>query len=233
MSLLKNAISRPQEQEIYFQRLMQYSPTDLCQLLSNLIGKMALMSKSFRDVKKANYELGPWCANRVWFYALAEHEAEKLVAKLRKLYIKASGDEAENSLDFSNSVADLKSAINIVTQHPYSSPKPTLRDETDGDISTKVLELFRYVHHVYSSNENEKCIIFVEKRITARLLLDLFQNLDIPNIKLGTLIGSRDWEVGDSKVTYRQQMETIVDFKAGKLNCLVDAHWFDEVNDTS
>lgn len=110
----------------------------------------------------------------------------------------------------------LRKARRLVQDHVFEAPDP----ETS-DLSSKVVLLHRFLKHVYAEETSDKCIIFVNRRYTARVLGALLVEVGSPHMKLGILIGTRAGGAGDENVTFRQQMITVSQFRRGKLNCLI------------
>ena len=74
------------------------------------------------------------------------------------------------------------------------------------------------------ADEIAKCIVFVKRRYTARLLADLMaseREIGSPNLRIGLLIGTRYGDPGDVRFSFRQQIITLNKFRKGEINCLV------------
>ena len=65
-----------------------------------------------------------------------------------------------------------------------------------------------------------------KKKNTDFEISNRFCRIDIPNLRLGLLIGTRPGDAGDVKISFRQQVLTLRDFKEGSINCLVGSLCF-------
>ena len=98
------------------------------------------------------------------------------------------------------------------------------RKPTEENMSSKVMVLKKCLDHIFERSYETRCIVFVRRRYTARILAELFTKLAIPNLHLGLLIGTRSGEAGDVKISFRQQLLVLKSFKDGDVNCLVSQY---------
>lgn len=223
LSLVRNSISRPTEIVVVYQKLRRSYATSLCALIKDRFGDMEVFSRLIATAQSATSSLGEWCADHFWSMALADTESLKVERILERSYRPDEGKrilfpEGENSpvhlLD-----AELKrvrEAKSLVQGWTFPAPKPE-----ENIISSKVLLLYKYLGRVFEKPSDNRCIIFVEKRYTARLLLELFKQINMPLVRLGLLIGTRYGDAGDLKLSFRQQVLTLTKFRKGEINCLV------------
>ena len=90
---------------------------------------------------------------------------------------------------------------------------------TPQHLSSKVLHLHRKLARFYGENENTRCIVFVEQRLTAQIMADVFTTLSIPNLRTGILVGVSGNTTGGQTDTWRQHEKTMDEFRAGIINC--------------
>ena len=185
--------------------------------MKSKFGDLKGLSKLFQFSREASSQLGEWCADQVWSLGLADEEARKVERKAERLFLAEKETRPIEVLDAE--IAELREAMSMVKDHIFLPPS------TSGNkISPKVRFLQEYLQLVFEKPSDAKCIVFVKRRYTARLLGELFARIGTPHLRLGILIGTRQGEAGDVKVTFRQQVVTLVKFRKGDLNCLVRSY---------
>ncbi|KAL8677900.1 MAG: hypothetical protein Q9186_005711 [Xanthomendoza sp. 1 TL-2023] len=214
LALLRTSVSRPNEEVLKYAKPQYPYNTRLCQELEARFGHMKTLSEFFRDSKNAASELGEWCADQLWSYAMAEKEAVKLERKIEKIFDNERNRKPVEVLD--NEVRDLREAQTFVKGWTFKEPVMEVNS-----LSSKALVLWQYLNLIYERPTDARCIVFVKLRSTARLLGELFARIGSPHLRLGILIGTRQGDPGDVKLTFRQQMMTLHKFKKGDVNCLV------------
>lgn len=166
---------------------------------------------------RATSELGEWCADHVWRLALKDEEARKIERKTERLREARSCKKVDAELD------RIRKAQQSVDQWDFlEAPNSNLPN----NVSSKVSLLNQYLQLIFRRSLNTRCIVFVNRRYTARILAEMFSRIDIPNLRLGLLIGTRPGDAGDVKISFRQQVLTLRDFKEGSINCLVGSPGF-------
>ncbi|KAK3903921.1 dicer-like protein 1 [Staphylotrichum tortipilum] len=199
----------------YARRLPDWE-TELNQSLKELVGGYKVFSKSFAFTATIAAELGPWCADRYWQLFFTEGEMKKLELKTEHEVLR----ESAYSQNTGERVDKVRQARELVDRHRFTRPTSTLKH-----LSSKVLLLFRILRDQFSNvDHNRRCIVFVKQRNTASLLADLLQQPEtrIPGLEPGVLVGGGRPESGweKQKVTYREQVLTIIKFRKGTLNCI-------------
>ncbi|KAI9826040.1 MAG: Dicer-like protein 1 [Thelocarpon impressellum] len=216
LTLLQRAVHRPAEQIVSYDRLVKPYNTPLTQKLEALVGNLEILSKSFYFAQVASSELGPWCVDRMWYSTFGPDEDRKLERKLERDFLAINRQlEAMTVLD--EDQARLEQAREVVRAHTFGDPSPSLHD-----LSSKVLLLQDYLKQRFERPTDDRCIVFVQRRSTARLLEDLFSrpNIGTPNLRVGLLVGARKGEVNDISVTFRYQVLMLTRFRKGLINCL-------------
>ncbi len=215
LSLLRNSISRPYESIAVYKRLEYAYETPLCSSLKAKFGDLEVLSKNFKNAKEAAPHLGQWCADQLWRIALAEDVSTgKVERKTERLFLRDRGNQPIEVLN--KEMDRLKDARDIVGHWAFG--EPTLKGNS---VSSKVSLLHNYLCLIFEKPTDAKCIIFVKRRYTARLLGQLLVKMGSDNLRLDLLIGSRPGEVGDVKFSFRQQVLTLMKFRRGDLNCLI------------
>lgn len=223
LSLVRNSISRPNELVVEYKKLRSPYATPLCALLKDRFGDIEVLSGLFTIARDATSYLGEWCADHLWSMALADTESLKLERKLERSFrpddgkrILFPGEENPPIHLLDAELIRIREAKSIVQGWTFSAPKLE-----ENIISSKVLLLCRYLGCVFEKPSDNRCIIFVKQRYTARLLVELFKQINIPLVRLGLLIGTRYGDAGDLKLSFRQQVLTLTKFRKGEINCLV------------
>jgi len=207
--------------------------TELNQGLKELVGGHSVFRKPFAFTATAAAELGPWCADRYWQLFFRGDDVVRLESRTERELLRVSA----YSQGMGEQINKVRDAHQLVNQHNFV--RPSLDPEI---LSSKVILLFRVLRNQFSSvDHNRRCIVFVRQRNTATLLADLLQQpeMKIPGLEPGVLV--RSWPVAikcthanirqvgggrpeaswdNQKVTYREQVLTIIKFKKGELNCI-------------
>lgn len=213
LSLLRNAISRPQEKVALYTRLSHTHDTPLCSLLRSKFGDLESLPKVFGFAREATSQLGDWCADQVWRFALAEEESRKVERKMERMFLRDQENRPMEMLD--KELVRLREAKQIVSE--WITPPLVLEGN---NLSPKVVLLHQYLKLTFEKPTDAKCIIFVKRRKTARLLAQLFRDIGTPHLRPDLLIGSGFGDFGDVRVSFRQQILTLMKFKKGEINCL-------------
>ena len=208
------SISKPDESIAAYAPLCHPYQTRLCAELEARFGDIAVLSKLFRFSRAATSELGEWCADVVWTLGLAIEEARKVEGKLERSFLADEDNRPIEMLDAE--LRRLREARDVVSNWTLLPPL------AEGNLlSPKVLLLKNYLELVFEKPTGARCIVFVKRRYTARVLAELFAQWKMPNLHLGLLIGTRQGDPGDVKISFRQQVLTLMKFKKGEVNCLV------------
>ena len=203
---------KPEELNEYYDPLPYPFETALWWELRKSFGHLKYLTKTFQFAKHASSELGSWCSDQVWSYALDEEEAMKLERTLeRKFMERGDGDPELLNTD----LRQLGQIRDIVMAHPFREPKVDLND-----LSSKVLKLHECLQDRFEAPTEQKCIVFVQQRYTAKLLADLFSRIGASKLKTGTLVGAGNGDLGDLNLSFRKQVLTLTRFRKGELNCL-------------
>lgn len=214
MSMVRNAVSRPNETVALYERPGAPYLTPLSARLKDIFGDLEAVRKVLAFAMDASSQLGEWCSDHVLYMALKDEEAHKIRRTTERHFTAARDSRPVKQLD-----ADLErieEARNFIKNEQSPEPEPS-----ETNMSSKVMALKRCLDHVFKDSSRTRCIVFVKRRYTARILSELFKKLEIINMKLGLLIGTRPGEAGDVKISFRQQVLALKSFRDGDVNCLV------------
>ncbi|KAI9045212.1 putative RNA helicase/RNAse III [Aspergillus affinis] len=211
-NLLRQVVSRPVEKVWAYDRLETPFATMLYSTMENRFGDMAALEGISRFARLASSELGKWCSDQAWIHALADDVLPKLENTVSKLL--QSGSSSQIPETAYKEISRIKEASEIVKKHTFGNPS------FPGELSSKVQLLCDELKACFGSSTETKCIVFTQKRYTARMLFELFTKLEIPFIRPGVLIGVRSGDVAGMNVTFRQQFLALVKFRSGEINCL-------------
>lgn len=219
LSLLRASISRPKESIITYPRLRAPYLTELSSRLKDMFKDLDAVQKLLAFAREASSELGEWCSDHVWRLALKDEEARKMEHKTERLF--QTKNSARSMENFDADLERIREAQDLVQNKWHFQGPITDTHSCSNSLSPKVNRLKEYLDLTFRKPSGTRCIVFVRRRYTARLLVELLAECNNPLMRLGVLIGSRYGESGDVRVSYREQIRTLKDFKNGGINCLV------------
>ena len=137
---------------------------------------------------EASRELGGWCADLIWTFCLSEDECKKLLAKTERQH--HAGKVLEPLAFLEAHKSQLEEARNLVKSHLLDPPCYDPASDFSSNLSSKVVMLVRYLKERFERSTDDKCIVFVRQRYTARLLTKLFSHPSIrtPYLNVGSLV---------------------------------------------
>ncbi|KAG0652829.1 ATP-dependent helicase DCL1 [Hyphodiscus hymeniophilus] len=180
-----------------------------------------VFKKPLTFARDATKELGSWCADQVWSFCLNDEEMKKLQASTERQYhVKKVAPPMEL---LEKSRVQLAEAEAVVKGHTFELPD--YHDQLSvatTNLSSKAVMLISILKERFERPTDDKCIVFVQKRYTARALAILFSqpNIGTPHLKVGRLVGTRKGDAGDSNTSFRDQVITMMNFRKGIINCL-------------
>lgn len=187
--------------------------SDLYKIMKDRFGDIASLEGIFRFAWNATSELGKWCSERAWAYTLGDDVLPKLEGKVSKLLNSDAPTRIPETAY--KEIARIKEASDIVRNYPSNHPN------APGELSPKVRLLCDKLSQYFEQPTDTKCIVFTERRRTAKVLLELFSTLNMPHLRPGVLVGVRSGDIAGMNTTFRQQFVTLVKFRKGEINCLV------------
>jgi endoribonuclease Dicer len=213
LTILRQVVNRPNEEVWIYDKLQPPFTSDLYKLMESRFGDISHLEPVFRFARHATSELGTWCADRVWVSALADDVLPKVEGSIGGK--RQSTGLGQLPKDVHRDITRIKEASELVESHPPNDPG------APEALSSKVRVLWKEISQCFGQETNTKCIVFTEKRYTAKVLFDLFTVLNVPGLRPGVLIGVRSSDRIGMNVTFRQQILTMVRFRTGEINCLV------------
>lgn len=165
--------------------------TPLLQQMLDKLRTNKVFKKPLTFSREATRELGSWCADQIWLFCLSDDEIKKLQARTERQYhAKKVADPLEV---LEKHRLQLSEAQVVVKAHTFSPPdyKVLLSGQvSSNNLSSKVVLLVQYLKERFERPTEDKCIIFVKKRYTARALAMLFSNskMGTPHLHVGTLV---------------------------------------------
>jgi endoribonuclease Dicer len=161
------ALQKQIEETVYYDSLKfpEESKTALRELIIGQVLQNAQFKASFDFTEEASSTLGSWCADQYWHLLVTENETTQLAARTDRDFARTFASiNADGATDAIRRVRDIvrNNALGIVRP---SSP----------ELSVKVRKLHEILLHAFTFNGTKRCIVFVEKRYTACLLSNLYQ----------------------------------------------------------
>lgn len=186
-------LSSQQEQSARYATLGSEYETPLCKQMLERINN-PIFRKPLLFARSATRELGSWCADQVWPFCLSEDETKRLLAKTEYNYHKSmnkSNVQAPLAI-LEKHKAMLQEAREIVKSHEFEQPNfdPDAGNFTSTNLSSKVVLLVQYLRERYERPTEDKAIVFVRQRYTARILTRLLSHPKIAtsHLRVGTLV---------------------------------------------
>ncbi|KAH7116051.1 dicer-like protein 1 [Dendryphion nanum] len=213
LKLLQNDITLPEEEVAVYDRLIPAFETPFHQELKMRFGNIEPLQRLFKDSVLLSSELGRWASDVYWSFALSEIEGRK-VERRQELRHHRVDTNIRKISDLDKQIAQIREASEYVQGHDFGVPSPTA-----ADLSEKVLLLRHWLGRYYVRTGDALCIVFVERRATARLLNLIFSHIGGPFLHTDILVGNNS-RIGDQKVSLRTQIMTLAKFRRGELNCL-------------
>ncbi|TGO53403.1 hypothetical protein BCON_0124g00210 [Botryotinia convoluta] len=228
-SLLQYSIKGKPETLAYYDPLGPKFNTPLYLQMLPLLKDNPIFRKPFVFGTEASRTLGSWCVDQIWTFCLQEEESKKLQAKTEQAHHKRRVPEPLEVLE--KRKEQLEEAKSIVKNHTFEPPHFASRLSDDlttnvyysNNLSTKVVALLSILKDRFQRPTDDKCIVFVRERYTARLLASLLSTPEAgtPFLKVAPLVGTTSASAGEMHITFRSQTLTMHDFRNGKINCLI------------
>ncbi|KAH8714061.1 hypothetical protein GQ44DRAFT_689075 [Phaeosphaeriaceae sp. PMI808] len=210
--LAANQISKPTEEVTLYARLKNGFATPLHNDIKARYADVVPFQKFFAASKVHASELGRWASDMYWSFAFTDEQSRKLENREAFNYNRAP--KLVSTKDFDAEMQRLKEAANFVQQHDFGFPSLSAQD-----VSSKVQSLYYLLNLYYEKSDTAHCIVFVQKRQTARLLKLIFNHIGGPNLHCGVLVGINA-RAGEDNISLRSQILTLQKFRRGELNCL-------------
>lgn len=213
MTLVSKAVSRPTEKILQYASAVKPFETQLYLALKTAFGDEPCFEPIFERAKQISSHLGRWCSDTYLKYALNDDKVRKLEMRIERKFHARRADKDVAELD--DQLAEVRNASSMAQQYVLLPPKLDTYD-----LNSKVLELKYWLSGRYERPSDHRCIVFVDKRHTARLLHLLFKEIGGQHIRSAFLIGANQTDFDEDSVSFRQQVLTLAKFRKGEINCL-------------
>ncbi|KAI9675974.1 MAG: Dicer-like protein 1 [Bathelium mastoideum] len=224
LSLIQRYISRPAEEIATYDLLQTPFEAPLHQKLQADFGDLRLFRKLFTSSKTIASELGPWCADAWWLMGLEENKLARLAKKAEHQETLSNGHVPKNSSS-PEAIAQLDDDIDLLGKASRVAQAYCLglpRTEQSDDLSSKLRNLIRWIRIHYEHSTSARCIVFVERRDTARLLEKIFkyEHVSGPYLRAAFFVGSGSTGLEEMATSTRQQLLIMTKFRRGEVNLL-------------
>ena len=222
-SKIKDFVNRPEEDRLFFEPLKDATESQLYKAIESHCVDVEHFRRLFRSAKLIRNELGRWCSNEYWSFAFSDEIAKKQEMKAEQSYSQERVKKSQE--DLTNEIKQLQEARSVIdgdqTGTPnLSSPKDVETDVDEHAITDKVRQLHAYLNRHFERPTDTRCLVFVERRHTARLLNRVFEHLGNANLRPGELFGSNSQSQDGAYLSFKEQAKTLLDFRKGHINCL-------------
>ncbi|EWC48641.1 hypothetical protein DRE_01863 [Drechslerella stenobrocha 248] len=221
-SLLRKFFTKPEEMTLEYIGLKNPRSTKLNSALWPY-RKTKCLQPIFRFIDDvASRDLGPWCTDHIWQISLTELETTRQERRAgAKSMINQHYGTSDGIDDVDREIRQLKEARKIIETHKFEEPELNL-----DTFSPKLYVLLHFLVNSFQEHPDYKCIIFVTRRYTAQcievILTKIFKQYGMDQaIRLGILVGTSGFQLGNDSMTFRAQTLALHRFRKGNLNCLV------------
>jgi endoribonuclease Dicer len=193
-SLLQYTVTSKQEQLAKYAALGPKFETPLYKEMYARFKSNAVLNKPLLYAIEASRELGSWCSDHIWPFVLNEEETKKLQAKTERKYHAKKVREPLEVLE--KNKHKLQEARDIVEAYTFDPPNFDPQSRTSTNLSSKVVTLITYLKERFERPTDDKCIVFVRQRYTARLLANLLSHPQIgtPYLLAGALVSTQNFD---------------------------------------
>ena len=213
MSLV-DAVKKPTEQVQRYAALSRPLASPLLQACNNRYSHILVFHRSIQKWQLLARELGYWCADQYLIDKLSERRLRRFESAAEQRFHAQSQNNDISELD--DELAELRSAIAYVQSEGLKIATAEINATT---LSSKVLELHKYLQGHFERPTSQRCIVFVDRRDAARLLHKTFQKIGSQHMLSAFLIGGNK-DVDEDHFSFRQQVMTLMKFRRGEVNCL-------------
>ena len=212
LALLRNSIARPQELVLDYEAPLR-TVHPLNRKLHSEFGGAPMFARWFERATIAATELGSWCADQFWMSIFSADGLQKLEEEVETDYHARGAPRAL----IDQHVELLRKAKDIIDD---ATDDRLLPSRENGSLSSKVQVLESFLQSLYSQPSDTRCIVFVRRRSTARLLAKLFDQIRLRYMRHAVLMGTRKAEEGDPSISIHAQLLALTKFRKGEYNLL-------------
>ena len=209
---LTDAVKQRTEAVLSYETLPQPFETRLLQTVKTQYGHVEIFQKIFEASPEIARHLGSWCADQYLFNSLSEERLRRYEIDTERNFYTHSVQRPVEELD--RKQAELRSALKFMQKE-----RSKASDIVEGYLSSKVRKLQMYLYQHFVTPSSQRCIVFVERRDTARLLDAVFRKIGTQHMRSAFLVGGGT-DMYEGNFTFRQQVMTLSKFRKGDINCL-------------
>lgn len=186
-TLASFTISLKQEQLAKYAALGSKFETPLYQIMYEKFKTNPVFKKPLLYSHQASRDLGAWCEDQVWKFCLTEGEVQKLLANTERQHHARKTAEPLEVLE--KLKLQIQEAQDILKSWNFEMPHYDASGFSN-NLSSKVVLLIQYLKERFERQTDDKAIVFVQQRYTARLLTNLFSfaNIGTPYLRCGALV---------------------------------------------
>ncbi|KIV99210.1 uncharacterized protein PV09_09074 [Verruconis gallopava] len=203
--------NKAEEIVLWFQTLQDPFKSPLHLQIEQHLCHIPAYKRLLRISQNFSSELGHWAADKFWEITLRESEKNVAEAHLYMTWEKYTDHGIEIT---DTQLKALRRAFDVVRGHHFGLP-----EVRSPDLSSKVLELHRFLIDHYEGYSKVRCLVFVEQRATARMLLEIFSKIGATYLRPGLLTGQVS-KGGDEHISLQKQVQIMAKFRNGEVNCL-------------
>lgn len=161
--------------------------TPLYEMMFERLKTNPVFKKPLLYSHQASKDLGAWCSDQMWKFCLTDDEVKKLLANTERHHHSRKGGEPLEVLE--KRKAQIQEAQDLVKAWNFEEPHLDV-SRFSNNLSSKVVLLVQYLRERFERPTDDKAIIFVKERYTARLLANLvsFPNIGTSHLRAGTLV---------------------------------------------
>jgi endoribonuclease Dicer len=245
MSLV-DTVSRPSEVMLkYKPALTQGYDSPFLLSLKQMCKEQEAFIVILKRASEISRHLGHWCAdrflldvinsdNQVQLIRIAKKQLPNVTSISETSVASAVAEATKNVQVVIDYVHNQKSAVeeanNEALRKTYAEENPVgsiigRHDSTGTNyiMSPKISKLLTYLTPEFErENDDQRCIVFVDWKQTARLLCLLLNTVGIMNLRSGFVMGAgKDAFKDGSTFTLRSQILNLARFRSGETNCMV------------
>jgi len=213
--VLGNAVHRPKPTLFRYNNYHSPFLTPLYQSLWARFHDMSSFRRLFDHAKDSSNELGSWCSDAYWSFAFDDAVSKKMEMRIQQQGLRAK--EPRSAANVDKDILQLREASELIRLHDFGIPSI---DPKTLSLSSKVLKLYQILKLTFDEASKSRCLVFVEKRYTAKLLMMVFARIGGGHLKPGLLVGTRNTSVSGMQYSLKEQVVTLMKFRKGDLNCL-------------
>ncbi|RKP06066.1 hypothetical protein THASP1DRAFT_16494, partial [Thamnocephalis sphaerospora] len=209
IAALRRYIIPPRQCILHYDPSDTFDATPLYRLLRRF-GFSDNLRKLFSDAEYALSTLGPWCSDHVWFAYLRDVNQRFPHEFALNRYL--------NGIKCPETRGTTERVIKIIRRHTFEPPTLSLRH-----MSPKLLRLIEVLTRFARQLDNFQGIVFVDRRKTAFMLLDVIRGLPHMEgiIRAEAMVGSGSADMGDKQMSYVVRNKVVDKFRQGHTNLLI------------